>query len=352
MGDTWVVQGAHDDAGAWVEAAEAGEEGKGRVDLGRRLKDGPSPCACGLHPPVAAGGDGQVGGFPLWRIREMNDELRGTAYQQALASVLPAAKGTALDISDGAALAQSVLLLLEKDAAAGGGPIVSLEVRWFGECVGWHVCTRSIISYRFPATRKQEHPWHAAVIRGKTHGVDVWAGAGQGEGWDEGKWGGQVALLMGDGFYHRCVAALFGDGIAGSGPLSYQCYVYTHHSPRQHRPQPPRLELAQLLDPAHEPGAHRQPRRRGDALPGTLQRSWGVWGKECRGYERPIPIYHHTHRPASWPHWWKSPRSTACTPRAARPSPTWGDGTTGPSAGRCKKPRRARSATRTGARVG
>lgn len=50
---------------------------------------------------------------------------------------------------------------------------------------------------------EQEHPWHAAVVRGKGAGVDVWAGAGQGEGWDEGKWGSQVSVLMGDGFYHR-----------------------------------------------------------------------------------------------------------------------------------------------------
>lgn len=49
----------------------------------------------------------------------------------------------------------------------------------------------------------QEHPWHAAVVKGKNAAIDVWAGAGQGEAWDEEKWGRQVSLLMGDGFFHR-----------------------------------------------------------------------------------------------------------------------------------------------------
>jgi hypothetical protein len=76
QGETLVVQGAHDDAGAWVEVARAGEVVGG---LEGRLKEGPSPCACGLHPPVAVGGgegDGQAAGFPMWRIREMNDGRR------------------------------------------------------------------------------------------------------------------------------------------------------------------------------------------------------------------------------------------------------------------------------------
>lgn len=62
--------------------------------------------------------------------------------------------------------------------------------------------------YTPPRMHAQEHPWHAAVVKGKAAQIDVWAGAGQGEGWDEGKWGRQVSLLMGDGFYHRCVLSL------------------------------------------------------------------------------------------------------------------------------------------------
>lgn len=54
---------------------------------------------------------------------------------------------------------------------------------------------------------QQEHPWHAAVVRARAAGagIDVWGGAGQGEGWDEGRWSSQVACLVGDGFYHRYV---------------------------------------------------------------------------------------------------------------------------------------------------
>ena len=69
-GQAWGVQGAHDDTGVWVDARPQNEKGV-------ELREGPAPCACGLHLP---GGEGQEAGFPLWRIRELNDEGRYVVF--------------------------------------------------------------------------------------------------------------------------------------------------------------------------------------------------------------------------------------------------------------------------------
>lgn len=48
-------------------------QGGGSRDLSARLKEGPAPCTCGLHP---SGDEAQGTGLPLWRIRELNDGAR------------------------------------------------------------------------------------------------------------------------------------------------------------------------------------------------------------------------------------------------------------------------------------
>lgn len=48
-------------------------QGGGNGDLSARLKEGPAPCTCGLHP---SGDEAQGTGLPLWRIRELNDGAR------------------------------------------------------------------------------------------------------------------------------------------------------------------------------------------------------------------------------------------------------------------------------------
>jgi hypothetical protein len=69
-GQQWTVQGAHDDGGVWIAAQpQQQQEEEQVVDL----REGPVPCACGLHGK----GDGQeAGGVPGWRIRELNDAGR------------------------------------------------------------------------------------------------------------------------------------------------------------------------------------------------------------------------------------------------------------------------------------
>lgn len=62
-GEQWAVQGAHDDAGVWIAAQPQQQEQE------EDLREGPAPCACGLHGT----GDGQEAGVPGWRIRELND---------------------------------------------------------------------------------------------------------------------------------------------------------------------------------------------------------------------------------------------------------------------------------------
>lgn len=51
------------------------------------------------------------------------------------------------------------------------------------------------------------------------------------------------------------------------GPLIVPCVLIEQTN--QDWSQPPHLELAQLLDPPQHAGPHRQPRRRGAALPGA-----------------------------------------------------------------------------------
>ena len=176
---TLSVQGAHDDQSVWVEV------GGGADQAARRLREGPSPCVCGLHASL-----------PVGRILELNDANRQGIYRRAMQQVVGESKGevrTTLDISDGGVMVSS---LLGGDSASTSLPkLVSLE----------------------------QHPWHAAVLERSSCSssssssssssaqnddaadaqIAVWRGAGAGEGWDSAAWGEEVQVLCGDGYYAK-----------------------------------------------------------------------------------------------------------------------------------------------------
>jgi len=179
------VQGAHDDQTMWVEVG-----GDDMDQSARRLREGPSPCICGLHAPL-----------PVGRVLELNDASRLDTYRLAMQQVLGERKDdvcTILDICDGG-LVVSCLLDIRRDLGEEhpicppSSKLVSLE----------------------------QHPWYAAVLERSCRSgggtncssaqnndaadtqLAVWRGAGAGEGWDSAAWGEDVHVLCGDGYYAK-----------------------------------------------------------------------------------------------------------------------------------------------------
>lgn len=179
------VQGAHDDQTVWVEV------GGGDTDqAARRLREGPSPCICGLHTSL-----------PVGRVLELNDTSRQDTYRLAMQQVFGESKDdvrTILDICDGGVVVSSLLGTFRHQSG------------------GYTACPpfSKLVSL-------EQHPWHAAVLerssrsRSGTSGssghndgaadvqLAVWRGAGAGEGWDSAAWGEKVQVLCGDGYYAK-----------------------------------------------------------------------------------------------------------------------------------------------------